>query len=623
MSELIITIDGPAGSGKSTVARLLAERLGATFLDTGAMYRAVTLAAVRDGVALSDEQQLVEVFERHRLDFEAAQGKMLASIDDQDVTEALRDGGLTAQVRYAASAPRVRERLVAMQRAFAAKPTKVVTEGRDQGTVVFPEANVKFYLTADATERARRRQAELDARGEPADLEQIRQAIEARDRSDENRAVGPLKPAPDAIVIDTTRLTVEKVVERVYRHVLERTQDGGQKTDDRGRKTEDRGQTTEDGGRASVAPRRQHRVTTDATDTSSATATAPRPLFAVPRKPSWHWLKVAWYWLARFGCQIFCAVVFRLRVHGRENVPRGGAYILAGNHQSYLDPVFCGVGIRRRLCFVARDSLFRSRPFAWLIRSLDAIPIGRGTADIAAMKMIIARLQQGDAVCLYPEATRTHDGRIIPFKAVEGGSGPGPGRRRFRMLAPPQEVLRPRPGDHLVRPDLGRRDDSHHDQRGTGRTPHRHLAPNAARLSPEARQATLRLRHPARRGRVIVHLTRPPIGSVWRKSLRSMGIPPMSGLPNATYRVWGPSTTAVPAVTRKLALFVPPFFNRLLTTDYRLIGFVSPVLLPRSIRRNSLFARHLSSKSPPRKLALFGAEAHGPEWRVRLLTPDP
>ncbi len=221
MSELIVTIDGPAGSGKSTVARLLAERLGATFLDTGAMYRAITLAAVEDGAKLSDEQQLVGVVEKHRFDFEAADGKMHVSIDGKDVTETIRDSELTAKVRFAAAAPRVRDRLVQMQRAFAARHARIVTEGRDQGTVVFPEASVKFYLTADVRERARRRKAELDAKGLPADLEQIRQAIEARDRSDENRAVGPLKPAPDAVMIDTTDLSIEQVVERVYRRVME------------------------------------------------------------------------------------------------------------------------------------------------------------------------------------------------------------------------------------------------------------------------------------------------------------------------------------------------------------------------------------------------------------------
>jgi cytidylate kinase len=222
MSRLVITIDGPAGSGKSTVARLLADRLDATFLDTGAMYRTITLAAVRDGVDLSDERQLILVMDRHRFDFEAARGKMLASMDGQDVTETIRDSDLTAKVRYAASAPRVRERLVQMQRVFAAKHPKIVTEGRDQGTVVFPDADVKFYLTADAGERAARRKAELEEKGVTADLQQIQEAIEARDRSDESRAVGPLRPAPDAIRIDTTDLSIPEVVERVYRYVEER-----------------------------------------------------------------------------------------------------------------------------------------------------------------------------------------------------------------------------------------------------------------------------------------------------------------------------------------------------------------------------------------------------------------
>jgi 1-acyl-sn-glycerol-3-phosphate acyltransferase len=127
-------------------------------------------------------------------------------------------------------------------------------------------------------------------------------------------------------------------------------------------------------------------------------------------------LAFAWYWLARLGCRIFCALLFRLRVYGRENVPGQGAFILASNHQSYLDPVFCGVALRRHLSYVARDSLFRFKPFEWLIRSLNAIPIGRGRADLAAMRAIIARLREGGGVCLYPEATRTPDGRIAPFK---------------------------------------------------------------------------------------------------------------------------------------------------------------------------------------------------------------
>lgn len=222
MAELVITIDGPAASGKSTVARLLAAKLGATFLDTGAMYRAVTLAAIRDNAALSDEEQLVRVITRHTFNFQAVQQRMNVFIDGEDVTGAIRAPALTTKVRHIASAPRARQRLVEMQRAFATGHDKVVTEGRDQGTVAFPDADVKFYLTADVSERARRRARQLDAEGTNMDLPRIRQAIEARDKSDENRPVGPLKPAEGAVIVDTTGLSIEEVVQEVYRHVEER-----------------------------------------------------------------------------------------------------------------------------------------------------------------------------------------------------------------------------------------------------------------------------------------------------------------------------------------------------------------------------------------------------------------
>lgn len=127
-------------------------------------------------------------------------------------------------------------------------------------------------------------------------------------------------------------------------------------------------------------------------------------------------LKAAWYWVARLICQVFTLLLFRYRVHGRTNVPADGAFILAANHQSFLDPVFCGVGATRPLIYMARDSLFRSRTFGGLIRSVNAIPLSRDKADIRAMKLVIARLQEGRGVCLFPEGTRTRDGRIAAFK---------------------------------------------------------------------------------------------------------------------------------------------------------------------------------------------------------------
>ena len=222
MADLIVTIDGPAASGKSTAARLLARKLGADFLDTGAMYRAVTFAAMQAGVDLGNEDKLLAVMQAHQFRFSPRAGAMIVSIDDTDVTEQIRSAEVTASARYIASAPRVRERLVKMQRQFAAGRRKIVTEGRDQGTVAFADADVKFYLTADAAERARRRQAELRTKGNDKSLERIQRALEERDKSDESRVAGPLKPAEDAIVVDTTNLGIEQVVEKLLQLVKER-----------------------------------------------------------------------------------------------------------------------------------------------------------------------------------------------------------------------------------------------------------------------------------------------------------------------------------------------------------------------------------------------------------------
>ena len=222
MADLIVTIDGPAASGKSTVARLLSRKLGASFLDTGAMYRAVTFAAVQAGVNLCDQRQLLGVMEQSEFEFTAREDHMEVRIDGIDVTDQLRNPQITANARYIAVAPKAREKLVRMQRQFAAGQKKIVTEGRDQGTVAFADADIKFFLTAEPGERSRRRQAELQARGVNEPLEQIQRAIEERDKSDESRAVGPLKPAEDAIIVDTTNLNIEEVVEKLLGFVTEK-----------------------------------------------------------------------------------------------------------------------------------------------------------------------------------------------------------------------------------------------------------------------------------------------------------------------------------------------------------------------------------------------------------------
>jgi len=206
----VITIDGPAGAGKSTVARGVAAGLGWRLLDTGAMYRAVTLAALRRGVELECDEGLGRLADG--LDVRLDDGGVW--LDGEDVAAAIRTVEVTHASRHAADNPRVRARLVTWQRAFAAEGG-TVTEGRDQGTIVFPDAPLKYFLTATPEERARRRCDELKARGEAIELAVVLRDINERDARDEARAIAPLKPAPDALTLDSTGMPVVAVVGRI------------------------------------------------------------------------------------------------------------------------------------------------------------------------------------------------------------------------------------------------------------------------------------------------------------------------------------------------------------------------------------------------------------------------
>jgi len=207
---MIITIDGPAGAGKSSVANRLARRLGFRFLDTGAMYRAVALAGMRKGLDWDVPDDLARLAQEIELRVEGER----IFLDREDVSEAIRTTEVTAVTRYAAGNPAVRAQLVELQRRTAAREN-VVTEGRDQGTVAFPDAECKIFLTASPEERARRRLSELLAKNEPVTLDQVLAAQNRRDREDSSRSVGPLLPAPDAVEVCTDGLSLEQTVQKL------------------------------------------------------------------------------------------------------------------------------------------------------------------------------------------------------------------------------------------------------------------------------------------------------------------------------------------------------------------------------------------------------------------------
>jgi cytidylate kinase len=214
---MIVTLDGPAGAGKSTAAKMLAQRLGFEFLDTGAMYRTVTLACLRAALDVRDQQALAQLLAKLRL--EMPPGKVI--MNGEDVTGLLRTAEVTAAAGRLAANHLVRHDLARRQRAMAAG-RDMVCEGRDQGTVVFPDAACKFFLVADSGERARRRQKEMAARGEVLPWEQVLKSQEERDRRDAQRDLAPMVPAADAIYLDTTDMSLEEVVDRMEQEILKK-----------------------------------------------------------------------------------------------------------------------------------------------------------------------------------------------------------------------------------------------------------------------------------------------------------------------------------------------------------------------------------------------------------------
>jgi CMP/dCMP kinase len=219
--KISIAIDGPAAAGKSTVAKIVAEKLSYIYVDTGAMYRALTYKAQKNHIDLQNEEALLSLLQETNIELKPSESGQLVFVDGEDVTEAIRSSEVTNSVSITAKHRMIREEMVARQRRFAVNGG-VVMDGRDIGTHVLPDAEVKVFLRASVDERAKRRHEENLAKGFDSDLETLKKEIAARDKLDSEREIAPLKKAADAVEIDTTSLTIEQVVDKIISLVDER-----------------------------------------------------------------------------------------------------------------------------------------------------------------------------------------------------------------------------------------------------------------------------------------------------------------------------------------------------------------------------------------------------------------
>lgn len=216
---MIVAIDGPAATGKSTSAKLVAQKLGFTYMDTGAMYRCITLSVLRNHISLADEEALQLLIQEMDIHFERTDDNLVVRLNKEDVSTLIRKPEVTSHVSAVSALPQVRNHMVAIQRKIA-KNQDCVIEGRDIGTIVFPKADVKFFLVADDIVRARRRQLDLKAIGEERTIDELVEEICRRDRFDSERSHSPLKKADDAVEVDTSQLTIDEQVDFMVNRIM-------------------------------------------------------------------------------------------------------------------------------------------------------------------------------------------------------------------------------------------------------------------------------------------------------------------------------------------------------------------------------------------------------------------
>ena len=342
--SFIVAIDGPAGTGKGTVTKILAKKLKLVNIDTGATYRCVTLDMINRGVKIDELDKIKEILKNIKIEIKNDKGNQTIFLNGEDVTEKIRETEVSKMVSQVSSIKEVRYSMVDLQRKMA-EGKNVVMEGRDIGTYVFPNADVKIYLDADLEERAKRRQLQNMEKGIKASYMEILENIKKRDENDRCKEIGALKLAKDAEVIDTTQMSINQVVREMIEIINNKKEE----------------------------------------------AKLQKKIYKVRKETAW---KRALRKIIKTVLSALYKIAFRVKITGQ--VPEEGSYILCCNHINYLDAAAIVLFNKRKVNFVAKEDLFRFEILRWLGHLFDAIPIKRDMQDIEAMKRCLKVLKNGE-----------------------------------------------------------------------------------------------------------------------------------------------------------------------------------------------------------------------------------
>ncbi len=355
----IVAVDGPAGSGKGTITEILAKKLNLTSIDTGAMYRCVTLAIIRNNIELDNLDKINELLDNINIELIKEDNKQIVKLDGEDVSKEIRENPVNKMVSKVSEIKEIRTKMVELQRKMA-ETEDVIMEGRDITTVVFPNADVKIYLDAELEARAKRRFVQNQKRNIQCTYEEVLEDMRQRDEIDKNKEIGALKIADDAIVIDSTNLTQKQVVKKIQKLI---------KKEKKVKKLEPK---------------------------------------IYSERPNNTRKKIVRSIVKSFLRGLY-KIFYKVEIIGEENkekAAQNGGFIICANHINYLDAVAVVVFSKEKVRFIAKHDLGRIGILRWLERLFDVIPIKRNTQDLEAMKRCMKALKNNEILAIFPEGTR-------------------------------------------------------------------------------------------------------------------------------------------------------------------------------------------------------------------------